>query len=152
MLKEIHEQPQSLKAAIAGRLNELTGDVMLNEAVAHGRSDPRPEADHHHRLRHVVPRRDAGQVRHRDRSRRSRSASRSAPRSGTRPATWTRHAHHRHIPVRRDRRYTRRREGRDAAKARMSSRSPTSSAARISREATNTIYTMAGPGDRRRGH
>ncbi len=31
MLKEIHEQPQSLKAAISGRLNELTGDVTLNE-------------------------------------------------------------------------------------------------------------------------
>ncbi|HEY3422554.1 MAG TPA: glutamine--fructose-6-phosphate transaminase (isomerizing), partial [Methanocellaceae archaeon] len=31
MLKEIHEQPQSLKACIAGRLNELTGDVTLNE-------------------------------------------------------------------------------------------------------------------------
>jgi glucosamine--fructose-6-phosphate aminotransferase (isomerizing) len=29
MLKEIHEQPQSLKAAIAGRLNELAGDVIL---------------------------------------------------------------------------------------------------------------------------
>ncbi len=31
MLKEIHEQPQSLKACIAGRLNELMGDVILNE-------------------------------------------------------------------------------------------------------------------------
>lgn len=29
MLKEIHEQPASLKAAIAGRLDELTGDVAL---------------------------------------------------------------------------------------------------------------------------
>jgi glucosamine--fructose-6-phosphate aminotransferase (isomerizing) len=31
MLKEIHEQPQSLKAAIAGRLDELKGNVMLDE-------------------------------------------------------------------------------------------------------------------------
>ncbi len=31
MLKEIHEQPRSLKAAIAGRLDELKGNVMLGE-------------------------------------------------------------------------------------------------------------------------
>jgi glucosamine--fructose-6-phosphate aminotransferase (isomerizing) len=31
MLKEIHEQPQSLKAAIAGRLDELKGTVTLKE-------------------------------------------------------------------------------------------------------------------------
>jgi glucosamine--fructose-6-phosphate aminotransferase (isomerizing) len=31
MLKEIHEQPQSLKDAIAGRLDELKGQVMLKE-------------------------------------------------------------------------------------------------------------------------
>ncbi len=31
MLKEIHEQPRSLRDAIAGRLNELTGEVYLNE-------------------------------------------------------------------------------------------------------------------------
>jgi glucosamine--fructose-6-phosphate aminotransferase (isomerizing) len=31
MLKEIHEQPKSLKDAIAGRLNEMAGDVELGE-------------------------------------------------------------------------------------------------------------------------
>lgn len=31
MLKEIHEQPKSLKDAISGRLNELTGDIELKE-------------------------------------------------------------------------------------------------------------------------
>lgn len=31
MLKEIHEQPKSLKDTIAGRLNELTGEVILPE-------------------------------------------------------------------------------------------------------------------------
>jgi glutamine---fructose-6-phosphate transaminase (isomerizing) len=31
MLKEIHEQPKSLKDAIAGRLNEMAGDVELSE-------------------------------------------------------------------------------------------------------------------------
>jgi len=31
MLKEIHEQPTSLKAAIAGRLDELKGDVIFKE-------------------------------------------------------------------------------------------------------------------------
>jgi glucosamine--fructose-6-phosphate aminotransferase (isomerizing) len=31
MLKEIHEQPRSLKAAIAGRLDELKGNVVLKE-------------------------------------------------------------------------------------------------------------------------
>ena len=31
MLKEIHEQPQSLKQAISGRLDELKGNVMLKE-------------------------------------------------------------------------------------------------------------------------
>lgn len=31
MLKEIHEQPKSLKAAIAGRLDELKGNVILKE-------------------------------------------------------------------------------------------------------------------------
>jgi glucosamine--fructose-6-phosphate aminotransferase (isomerizing) len=31
MLKEIHEQPRSLKAAIAGRLDELKGNVILDE-------------------------------------------------------------------------------------------------------------------------
>ena len=33
MLKEIHEQPQSLKAVISGRLNELAGDVILDEVT-----------------------------------------------------------------------------------------------------------------------
>ncbi len=31
MLKEIHEQPRSLKDTLAGRLNELTGEVLLPE-------------------------------------------------------------------------------------------------------------------------
>ncbi|WP_174591498.1 glutamine--fructose-6-phosphate transaminase (isomerizing) [Methanocella conradii] len=31
MLKEIHEQPKSLRDAIAGRLNELTGEVIMPE-------------------------------------------------------------------------------------------------------------------------
>jgi glucosamine--fructose-6-phosphate aminotransferase (isomerizing) len=31
MLKEIHEQPKSLKDVISGRLNEMTGEVELNE-------------------------------------------------------------------------------------------------------------------------
>jgi glutamine---fructose-6-phosphate transaminase (isomerizing) len=64
MLKEIHEQPQAITDTLRGRL-DAAGAVSDHRAgaarpdPAHGRQGVRP------RMRHLVPRSDDGQVRHR---------------------------------------------------------------------------------------
>ena len=64
MLKEIAEQPQAVADTLLGRLDD-DGRLVARRDAALRRGPARRRQDHHHRLRHRVPRRPGREVRHR---------------------------------------------------------------------------------------
>ena len=144
MLKEIHEQPKAIRETLRGRMDRrrdpalrARDDRRAGRARSTASSSSRAARSYHaglvgeepHRAVGAHPRRGAGLER--------------VPLQ--RPDRRRRDARRRDHAVGRDRRHARGRARGARARARRSSRSPTSSASRVTRESDGVIYTHAGP-------
>ncbi len=147
MLKEIFEQPNVIKETLAGRIDD---DAQRRfAAVRSGISRPqrlqRDFQNRDHRLRHGLPCRYgrhvfaalARQIAGRDGACKRVSLRRSRHRSDD--------ARHRHVAVRRDRRYDRSGEASPRAQAARFWASATSLGSHLTRIADGTLFTRGGP-------
>ena len=148
MLKEIAEQPAAVADTLLGHF--VDGRIVLDEQRLDRPGAARDRQGLRRRLRHGLPLRAAGQVRHRalDPAARSRSrwpaSSATATRCSTAARWWSRSPSPARPPTRS------RRSGTPRSRRPRCWRSATPTAAQIPRESDAVLYTRAGPGDRRR--
>ena len=105
MLKEIFEQPRAVRDTTLGRVGQETGRIFLDEMEITPGRVRELQAGEDHRLRHQLARRPRRQVHDRE-ARAHPVRSRLRQRVPLpRPDRDSRYADHRHLAVRRDRRY-----------------------------------------------